>query len=335
MSMLQELDFEAIAADFVRAVRGKRSQMGLSRTLGYRSNIVHRWESGQCWPTAPDFFARCRKLRLDLAAFASLFPRDLRWLDQNDPTTAAGLGAFLEGLRGGTPIIELARSAGVNRYTVSRWLKGSAQPRLPDFFREVEASSQRLVDLLSHWVDPEQLPSIRQHWRRLDRARRLAYEEPWAHAVLRVLQLADYREARRDTRWIAERLGIAPTDVERGLSALRSAGQIVNDQERWVPQPTERVDTGRDARRAHALKLHWMNVAVQRATEGEHGTFGYSLFEVSRGDLKKLVALHTDYVRAMQHIVANSSGTECIGLYCAQLLDLASRDNALAGAAAT
>jgi hypothetical protein len=36
----------------------------------------------------------------------------------------------------------------------------------------------------------------------------------------------------------------------------------------------------------------------------------------------------------MQHIVANSQGTECIGLYCAQLLDLASRDNALADAAA-
>jgi hypothetical protein len=33
--------------------------------------------------------------------------------------------------------------------------------------------------------------------------------------------------------------------------------------------------------------------------------------------------------------VASSSGTECIGLYCAQLLDLASRDNALAGAGAT
>ena len=37
---------EAIAADLVRALRGGRTQAELSRRLGYRSNIVHRWESG-------------------------------------------------------------------------------------------------------------------------------------------------------------------------------------------------------------------------------------------------------------------------------------------------
>jgi len=154
--------------------------------------------------------------------------------------------------------------------------------------------------------DPERLPSVCHAWRRLERARRLAYEKPWAHAVLRdlrVLQLSDYRKAApRDTRWIADRLGIAPAEVERGLIALR---------------------------RAHALKFHWTNVAMKRAAE-RSVSFGYSLFEVPRSALRKLMALHLDYVRAMQHIVSNSRGTECIGLYCAQLLDLASRDNALA-----
>jgi hypothetical protein len=58
------------------------------------------------------------------------------------------------------------------------------------------------------------------------------------------------------------------------------------------------------------------------------------LFEVSRADLQKLMALHVDYVRAMQHIVSGSQGTECIGLYCAQLFDLATADDALAPAAA-
>ncbi len=333
MTMPEALNFELVAADFVRDVRGKRSQMGLSRALGYRSNIVYRWEAGQCWPTAADFFARCRKLRLDAGAFASLFPRQLRWQGAHDPTSPAGLAAFLEGLRGGAPIIELARTAGVNRYTVSRWLKGSAQPRLPDFFRMVEASSQRLLDLLSHWIDPERLPSTRQRWRQLERARRLAYEQPWAHAVLRVLQLTDYGEAARDRRWIADRLGIAVADVDRGLAALRAAGQIVSEHGRWVPQPTERVDTGRDAQRALALKLHWTHVAVARAGKGKAGSFGYSLFEVSRSDLRKVLALHQDYVRAVQHIVANSRGTECIGLYCAQLLDLAAHGNALVSGA--
>ena len=331
MWMPELLDYEAIAADFVRTLRGKRSQMGLSRSLGYRSNIVYRWEAGQCWPTAAVFLDRCQKLGLDIgAALGALFPRGLHWHEQHAAVSPFGLAAFLEGLRGGTPIGELARTAGVNRFTVSRWLKGSAQPRLPDFFRMVEAASRRLLDLLSHWVNPARLPSARSHWQRLERARRLAYEQPWAHAVLRVLQLADYRAAvPRDTRWIADRLGISTAEAERGLSSLQDSGQIVDDHGRWVPQSIERVDTGQDAQRSHNLKLHWTNVAMQRAASGGPGSFGYSLFEVSRADLRKLMALHVEYVRSMQHIVSNSRGTECVALYCAQLFDLAAQDNAL------
>jgi transcriptional regulator with XRE-family HTH domain len=332
MTMQDALDYEAVTADFLRVLRGRRSQMGLSRVLGYRSNIVYRWESGQCWPTAAAFLARCRKLDIDIGgALVALIPRRRQWLAEYDPASPGGLAAFLDELRSGTPIGELARAAGVNRFTVSRWLKGSAQPRLPDFFRMVEAASRRLLDLLSHWVDPERLPSARAHWRRLERARRLAYEQPWAHAVLRVLQLTDYREGpARETRWIADRLGVASEEVERGLAALQRSGQIVREHGRWLPQSVERVDTGKDPERARALKLHWTHVAVERAASGGPGSFGYSLFEVSRADLQKLAALHVDYVRAMQHIVSNSRGTECIGLYCAQLFDLAARDNALA-----
>jgi hypothetical protein len=60
--------------------------------------------------------------------------------------------------------------------------------------------------------------------------------------------------------------------------------------------------------------------------------YGFSLFEVSREDLQRLRALQLEYARAMQAIVASSRGTECVGLYCASLLDLARPEgNALRG----
>jgi DNA-binding transcriptional regulator YiaG len=46
------LDFEAIAAEWVRELRGKRSQSAFSRRLGYRSNVVHRWEGRAAWPVS-------------------------------------------------------------------------------------------------------------------------------------------------------------------------------------------------------------------------------------------------------------------------------------------
>jgi hypothetical protein len=46
------------------------------------------------------------------------------------------------------------------------------------------------------------------------------------------------------------------------------------------------------------------------------------LFAISRNDLARLHQLHLAYVRAMQEVIASSGPSECVGLYCAQLLDL-------------
>jgi transcriptional regulator with XRE-family HTH domain len=323
------LDCERLAAEFVRVLRGKRSQMGLSKKLGYRSNMVYRWESGESWPTASAFFTRCQRIGLDVrAAFGSMFARTPEWLEKLEPASTRALGEFLEQCRGRTSILEVSAAVQINRYTVSRWLKGTAQPRLPDFFKIVEATSQRLLDLLSHWVDPERLPSARQRWRELERARSLAYEQPWAHAVLRVLQLGAYNARPRGAAWIADRLGLPVQDAENGLHALEAAGQVTRKGRRWVPRAVERLDMGRDAPRSRALKLFWTKVAAERLAADGPGMFGYSLFEVSREDLVKLRGIQLDYVRAMQHVIANSRGTDRVGLYCAQLLDLSPHDNA-------
>ena len=46
-----ELAFEALAADLMRALRGKRSQRAFSRRLGMKSNTAYNWEAGRRWPT--------------------------------------------------------------------------------------------------------------------------------------------------------------------------------------------------------------------------------------------------------------------------------------------
>lgn len=73
----------------------------------------------------------------------------------------------------------------------------------------------------------------------------------------------------------------------------------------------------------------WTRTALGRLERGAPGSFGYSLFAVSKDDLRRLRELHLQYVRAMQELIARSEPNECVGLFCAQLLDLAEEDNAL------
>src|SRR5262245_4051140 len=112
-------DFEQIAVELVRALRGRRSQVGFSRRLGYGSSAAHRWEARRSWPTASDFFSRARALPLDLpAAYERFFQRRPQWLAEHEPGSLPALAAFLRQIRGKTPINDVAAACGYNRYSV-------------------------------------------------------------------------------------------------------------------------------------------------------------------------------------------------------------------------
>jgi ketosteroid isomerase-like protein len=326
------VNYEQIAAELLRCLRGKHSQAAFSRRLSYRSNIVNRWEAQEAFPTAARFLeivARAQPRRASpLHAFFVRVPAGLAQLPA-DPRHA--VAAFLNELRGKMPVLAVSQAAGFNRYSVARWLNGQAEPKLPQFLCLVEVMSRRVLDFIACCVDPARVPSLAAAWRRLELARATAYRLPWSHAVLRALELEGAR-AGRQRAWLLERLGISESVLDEALEVLAETGQIVRVRGAWRPRQVVTVNTAQDPERAHALKLSWTETALARMRAGAPGNFGYSLFAVSRSDLRRLREVHLEYVRAMQGIIAESKPTQCVGLYCAQLLDLGGSGNALAEA---
>jgi DNA-binding transcriptional regulator YiaG len=326
------VSYEDIAVELLRALRGRRSQSALSRRLGYRSNIVHRWETRQCWPSADRFLQLCQRVGVDLReSYARIAPRRPEPLFSAPPASRAAVAALLSELRGRTPIIAVAASMAVNRFTVSKWLRGTACPNLPAFLHLIEATSGRLLDFVATLCDPAALPSLAARWNQLQLARNVAYDEPWSHAVLRALQLDGAPRSGSQLEFIVARLGLPQLEVMRLLRVLRAAGQVARRSGRWRAKNVQRVDTSLDVARARALKATWIRAAADRLEAGAPGGFAYSLFEVSAADLARLRELQLEYVRAMLAIISASHGTDRVGLFCAQLLDLApSPDNSLA-----
>lgn len=317
------MDYEEISADFVRALRGKRSQTAFCRRLGYKSNVVYTWESKRGWPTAAKMLAGAARVGVDLrAAFLAFYRTTPRWLDELDPATPEGVAAFLDDLRGHTSIVELATYCGRNRFAVSRWLKGSAEPRLPEFFMLIEACSLRLLDFLEQFVDPNQMPSIAAQWQELQIARRVAYDAPWTQAVLRALEMSAYHELpRHELGWIARQVGISRDEEVECLKLLARSGQIRWEDERWVLHEVLALDTRTDPKAAQQLKAWWAQVGAERVAAGTTG-FMYNLFGVSRADLQRLRDLQKAYFTEVRTIVAQSEPVECVALATVQLLDL-------------
>jgi transcriptional regulator with XRE-family HTH domain len=328
----QPLDFEAIAAEWVRQLRGKRSQAAFSRKLGYQSSVVHRWESAQAWPTAARFLEACRACGKDVkAAYGAFFLRSPSWLEAHEPTSSEAVAAFLRRLQGKLKVVSIASVSGYSRYAVARWLEGRAEPKLPEFLRLIEAISRRALDFVATLGDPAALPSARGPWERLERLRQAAYEETWSHAVLRALELEAYAEHAQDSSWLPRALGVDAARVERALAVLESSGQIARRGGRWVPLPATAVTTGRHPATLGILTSSWTRVALERVAKHTPGHFGYSLFAVSRADLRRIRDLQLEYLREMQSIIAGSAPNECVGLLCLHLLDLREGDgNALA-----
>lgn len=315
-----ELDYVRAARELLRAMRGSRSQVALARRLGYRSNVVYMWESGRRWPTAAETFRVAAACRIDVpAALAEWYRTPPFWLAEIDLTTSAGVARFLQHEQGTTPLVAIAARAGCNRYSVARWIRGTAEPRLPDFLRLVEASSLRAADLLVLLVGPDGVPAAAALWAQREARRTAAIEEPWSQAVRRALDLAPLRDAPTE---IAERLGIAPDVVERCLDVLERAGQIRRLGERIETLPIEALDTRRTAESAQRLKGFWAGVASERLAAGAPGEFAYNVFTVSRAQLARLAEMHHAYWRAVRAVVAEDEPPEVVALLNLHLLRL-------------
>ncbi|HET7543018.1 MAG TPA: DUF4423 domain-containing protein [Polyangiaceae bacterium] len=317
------MNYARLAAEFLRALRGKRTQKAACRKLGARSNVVHQWERGNSFPSASKTLWVASKLGVDVpSALAEFYRVPPAWLSSTDPFTAEGIAVLLDDLRGGTSIVELSRYSGKSRFAIARWLSGTSEPRLPDFLLMVERSSLRLLDFIEAFVDPRALPSAVEPWRKLQVARRLAYDEPWSQAVLRALELRSYSAlVAHRPGWIAEQIGIEPSTEERCLKLLQDSGQISFDGSHYRQESVTALDTRRDPDAARKLRVWWLRQAAARIDAGERGMM-YNLFGVSTADLAHLRDLQRSYLTELRSIVARSEPVEHVVLAADLLLEL-------------
>jgi transcriptional regulator with XRE-family HTH domain len=320
------MDLEKLSSQLVRSLRGRRSQPALSRRLGYRSNVVYAWESARRAPLAGDFFRLAARSQVDvttqLHAFAGQ-PVDAAIHEGH----AASVAALLEQLRGGRSVLELARATHADRSTVTRWLRAESQPKLPELLAYVDSTTQRLLEFVSLFADPEQLSCTRAAYRDLLIQRQLAYELPWSHALLRALELNAYRALPQHVPGVAAReVGLSREEEAEYLAALERGKQVKRVRGRLHVQRVLTVDTRPSEAQNRKLKQHWAEVALGRYARGETSPdtlFSYNLFAISQRDFARIRQLHLEYYERVREIVAESRDPERVVLMNLQLVPLA------------
>lgn len=183
------MDYLQLSREFLRALRGGRSQTAFSRRLGYTTNVAYGWESGRRAPNTSEVLRAAERLRIDVSGVFERFfhPSPPPELSQFEATSPEFVAAVLRAMRGTSSMQSIAERVGLSRPAVSRILAAKTEVRLPTFFRLVDVLTRRLLDLLSDLVDVSQLPAAGEEWQRIEALRRLAVENPLSEAVPRFL----------------------------------------------------------------------------------------------------------------------------------------------------
>ncbi len=327
MCNIVDMDYSTLASELVRELRGRRSQAAFSRRLGYRSNIVHMWETGQRWPSASRFLWAAECAGRDVRGGIKRFFGDAapKWLSKGGVGSSRFVAALMNEMRGSTKLGTIAGQLGVSRFRVSRWLKGKTEPQLPHFLALVDVTSLRLLDFVASAIaDPGRLASVARDWSELEAHRRIAYDQPWSQGVLRALELEAYRALpAHQPGWIAKRIGTSIAEEKRCIELLLKGGQIRFEDKHYRPSRVMTVDVRRDPAASRTLKQWWSKVAIDRlAKESENDLCYYNLFTVSEADLKRLKEMQAGFFEGIRTVIAASEPAERVALINLQLFEI-------------
>jgi transcriptional regulator with XRE-family HTH domain len=326
---------ELVACQLLERLRGRRSQLQLSRKLGFTSNVIYTWESGRRFPEVSNFFRIAELARVPvkerLLGFLGESARALRAHSITSPRTVASLVQLLTSV---TRKSALAQRLAVDRGTLSRWVKGTTEPRLPEFLMLIETATQRLLPFIELFVDPAELDATREAHADLVAQQKLAYELPWSHAVLRALELRSYRDTKCHVVGVlAAQLGITIEDERRYLGELERSKQIRWNGSHWELGRVLTVDTREQPEKNRLLKLHWSAAALARLRANsapESTLFSFNLFAVSDEGLQRIRELHLEYYDQVRSIIDQSMHADHVVLMNLQLVPLGA--DAAAGA---
>lgn len=321
-----------ISCKMIRILRGKRSQLALSRRLGYQSNPVREWEAGRRFPTAAETLRLAKTVGVNVhGAFTRFHAGCAPILFDSEQLDDDAVARWLSALRGSTTVAELARRSGESRYALSRLFAGQTRPRLPAFLHLVDVITGRVSALVAELVDIRRLPELSAVYERHCAAKELAFLEPWSEAIVRLIETEAYRALPRHIPgWIACRLGIDEATESRCIDKMVHAGVIAKGDGKFCPSAPLSVDTSDNPKGVLQIKRHWAQVATARLSEPTEGDlFAYNAISLSHQDLARVRTLLQHTYREIRAIVAASPNEETAALVQLQLVDWsASQDDA-------
>jgi transcriptional regulator with XRE-family HTH domain len=314
-------NYELLQAEILLAVRGRLSQVQLSRKLGLSSNKVHRWESQLAPMSWLEFCDLCEVLKLGLKdACRTVLAYD------GKPTDVRALTAHLLGK---TQNAELAKRFGVSASMISRWRSGKITPSLAQILHFIDNSFFSLPQFIGKIISIKKVPSLHARLEIEKEERNLHVEYPWIAALLLYMRTVEYnRLAKHEVSFLAKRLGINVERVSEVFEKLKLINAVAKEDGREIFVPTHRtLNTAGDPEGNRRVREYWTSRCLEaiknRLPTPERNSWGYMVLNTSPETYQQIRERYLQFYQDIHQIVANStSATDSVYLLNVQVLNL-------------
>ncbi|MFK8138958.1 MAG: helix-turn-helix domain-containing protein [Bdellovibrionales bacterium] len=227
------LEYELIKYSLLKTIRGQRTQMEMSKLLGFGFNQYHKWETGAKSLSLFDFFDLCNALNLPIDEML----RILLLFDSESVPEESFFKAAYEKL-GPKNKDELSDLLGINKSSLYRWISGNGIMDLAVFFLWIDQRTQYLKDSIVCLVGLEKSEIILGSRDEDQLQRRHAYFKlPFMPAVQYFFDTTTYDKMEdKSIAEIANKTGLTIEEVSLSIAELLKMDIIRKDGDSYVNQ---------------------------------------------------------------------------------------------------
>ncbi len=323
-------DYSALKREILFTLRGERSQVSVSRSLGYSYNRVHKWESETTRMKWRDFYDFCAALNVSVEkAFCDVFV-----VVNMDISNAAEVFKILLRFHSTLSIEELAKKLHCHSSVLRRWIAGTVQPDVEIIFKLMDLRSQFLAQFVSKIVPIERIDTLADRFRTDTREILDDSSVPQFLLVQLCLGLKEYQELPTHSDELIARIAHMPLeDVRAAIHWLLHHRKIQWSGGKLSPD-LNFLNCHGDRATISRLQRFWTRHSLKRLSATEGGAANpkkrpnlqcATVFTVSKEGMKRIAEkFHTCFEEAIQLVNTEAAPPEEIRVL---ILDMFSPDD--------
>lgn len=219
------LNYDQLASEIVRYLRGNLNQRDLSKKLGFTFNQVGKWESLVTQIKWDDFLELAAVLNIPIEKY---FRDYFFWSNDKEFSPHVSFRALLQYLNIGLPDWQRPKAL------VDKWVAGTSTPDFSEILKMMNSKPLILIGFLSRFLDCSKLETLQSDYKVTMQRLEAILNSPVSAIVNSALHLESYKKLdSHDEDFLAKESGCSRKEVRDSLALLCRTGVVVFDKNKY------------------------------------------------------------------------------------------------------